>query len=485
MSSCSATGAPQGEHQLPAAAAGQPATADGGPDAVNAPHHLLRHVLSPEQCTDALRHFGTTDAKSAARQVNRMSQRELRDTFEKVYCVHTNSNNNTWLRRKLLEAVGASRRFYSAANKTGRPKARKAEGSAGGDRKRVRRERRPAGEAGTSAPSTPAAAAAAAAAPAPPAAHHAAAHAGPALPAGSPRALSQRLRQRGGETHYPHHLTHRMLLQQVHAVTPPFQYSQPAAAGEDECEDGSCSGRSASDVHTYHRVAAQPSSLDSGGPTSPFAAAAQRRTQHSLMAAHKQSMGSNNSLQSSSMAAPLRAVSPAARPLPSPATSPYATSPYAASPYTVFPAAQHMLQGMPPTLPGVPLGYMQPQLASPLGGIPARPPLPQDAPLSILTSRLYPPRQPEPAAVAAAGPQLGSGPQLFSVPSWGGMGGMGGLASAPSLALQPSTDLGALFGPADLPMADFEPPSKQESGTGDDWLAWDGWQLPSLAEGQL
>lgn len=84
MSSCSATGAPRAELQQSPAAAGQPAPADGGSDTVNAPHHLLRHVLSPEQCTDALRHFGTTDAKSAARQVNRMSQRELRDTFEKV-----------------------------------------------------------------------------------------------------------------------------------------------------------------------------------------------------------------------------------------------------------------------------------------------------------------------------------------------------------------------------------------------------------------
>ncbi len=209
--------------------------------------------------------------------------------------MHTNSNNNTWLRRKLLEAVGASRRFYSAANKTGRSKARKAEGGAGGDRKRVRRDRRPAGEVAAAAPSTPAAAAAAqgAAAAAPAAHHHPAAHAGPALPAGSPRALSQRLRQRGsGETHYPHHLTHRMMLQQVHACTPPFQYSQAAQqAGEEEGDDGSCSGRSASDVHTYHRVAAQPSSLDSGGPTSPFAAAAQRRTQHSLLATHLPSMG--------------------------------------------------------------------------------------------------------------------------------------------------------------------------------------------------
>lgn len=383
MSSCSATGAPRAAAQPPPTAAGQVQLATGAPadgtssDAVNAPHHLLRHVLSPEQCTDALRHFGTTDAKTAARMVNRMSQRELRDTFEKVgdarrpplpppsrcpaaalslggslmaacgavalpmnasqqrshvprsrpscatsstplptalrplhcpssscrsppllpppqvYCVHTNSNNNTWLRRKLLEAVGASRRFYSAASKTGgRPKARKAEGGAGGDRKRVRRDRRPAGEAGAAAPCTPAATAAAAHAAAP-VAHHAAVHAGPVLPAGSPRALSQRMRQRGGEPQAPHHFTHRVLLQQVHVSTPPFQYTQPPAAAEEEGEDGSCSGHSASDVHTYtqHRLAVQPSSLDSGGPASPFAAAAQRRTQHSLLAAHNAYMG--------------------------------------------------------------------------------------------------------------------------------------------------------------------------------------------------
>ncbi len=180
---------------------------------------------------------------------------------------------------------------------------------------------------------------------------------------------------------------------------------------------------------------------------------------------------SNNSLQSSTMAAPLRAASPAARQLPAPALSPYAA----------FPAAQPAapaLPGMPYALPGVPLGYMQaPQLACPLGGIPPRSPLQHAPQLAALTSLLYSPRQPEapaaykpePAAAAAAG-----GNQLFSMPSWGGTGG---LASAASLALQPSTDLGALFGPADLPMADVEPPSKQESVTGDDWLAWDGWQV--------
>lgn len=60
------------------------AAAAAGGDAVNGQHHLLRHVLSAEQCSDALRHFGTKDSKAAARMVNRMSQRELRDMFAKA-----------------------------------------------------------------------------------------------------------------------------------------------------------------------------------------------------------------------------------------------------------------------------------------------------------------------------------------------------------------------------------------------------------------
>lgn len=67
---------------LPTTPASPSALAAG--DASNGQHHLLRHVLSPEQCSDALHHFGTADSKAAARMVNRMSQRELRDMFAKV-----------------------------------------------------------------------------------------------------------------------------------------------------------------------------------------------------------------------------------------------------------------------------------------------------------------------------------------------------------------------------------------------------------------
>lgn len=66
------------EHSPP----GAPLPPDG--EQPNGQHHLLRHVLSPEQCSDALRHFGTTDSKAAARMVNRMSQRDLRDMFQRV-----------------------------------------------------------------------------------------------------------------------------------------------------------------------------------------------------------------------------------------------------------------------------------------------------------------------------------------------------------------------------------------------------------------
>lgn len=187
---------------------------------------------------------------------------------------------------------------------------------------------------------------------------------------------------------------------------------------------------------------------------------------------------SNNSLQSSTVAAPLCPAAPAARPPLGPGT-------------THFPS---YACPQPLTLPGVPLSYLQPQaqqLVSPLAGLLARQPASADASLSALTALLYA-RQPEAAAVAPYSPALASaaacGPQaapaqppagqLFSMPSWGPAAG---LAAAPSLALGPSADLGPLFGPADLPMPDMDPPSKQESGTEDDWLCWDGWQVGFLS----
>ena len=71
----------------PAAPPAPPPAPPPPPAAGVAQHHLLRHVLSAQQCHEALRHFATTDSKAAARQVNRMSQRELRDMFAKVGAV--------------------------------------------------------------------------------------------------------------------------------------------------------------------------------------------------------------------------------------------------------------------------------------------------------------------------------------------------------------------------------------------------------------
>lgn len=104
--------------------------------------------------------------------------------------------------------------------------------------------------------------------------------------------------------------------------------------------------------------------------------------------------------------------------------------------------------------------------------------MPCDTSLSTLTGLLYP-ASAQPHGMAAPAPAAqpeaaaGGGGHLDSMPSWG----VAGLVAAPSLALQPSADLNCLFGAADLPMPDAGPPSKQQSGTGDDWLAWDGWKV--------
>lgn len=132
-----------------------------------------------------------------------------------VYTVNTNSNNNTWLRRKLLEAVGASRRFYAAANKTGRPKPR---GSKAPAAARVRAPKQ-GGAAAAAAPVTPRVG--------PP-------HLTPGmqLPAGSPRALLRRAGAAGGQqqgdTHFSHHC--RAVLQAAQAEAAAAQQQQASSA---------------------------------------------------------------------------------------------------------------------------------------------------------------------------------------------------------------------------------------------------------------
>lgn len=70
-------------------------------------HHLLRHSLPTEQRgSSVLSHFGVETVSDAAKQIKKMSQRDLQAKFRAVYGTKTFSNNNNWLRRKLFEAIG-------------------------------------------------------------------------------------------------------------------------------------------------------------------------------------------------------------------------------------------------------------------------------------------------------------------------------------------------------------------------------------------
>ena len=67
-------------------------------------HHLLRHTLPAESIgNNAVHHFGVTTVQDALRAVQKMSQRDLQQAFERVYNVKSSSNNNNWLRKKLVE----------------------------------------------------------------------------------------------------------------------------------------------------------------------------------------------------------------------------------------------------------------------------------------------------------------------------------------------------------------------------------------------
>lgn len=67
-------------------------------------HHLLKHTLAEEKRgNNALQHFGTDDVTEAIAKIHGMVQRQLQIHFAKVYGVKSNSNNNSWLRKKLLE----------------------------------------------------------------------------------------------------------------------------------------------------------------------------------------------------------------------------------------------------------------------------------------------------------------------------------------------------------------------------------------------
>lgn len=72
-------------------------------------HHLLRHTLpASESGPNALHHFGATALEDAVAKIQAMSQRDLQAMFERVYGIRSSSNNNNWLRKKLLEGADHS-----------------------------------------------------------------------------------------------------------------------------------------------------------------------------------------------------------------------------------------------------------------------------------------------------------------------------------------------------------------------------------------
>ena len=74
-------------------------------------HHLLRHTLPSEAVGDnAVHHFGVTNVPDALWAVQKMTQRDLQQAFERVYNVKNSSNNNNWLRKKLVEGKTAINR---------------------------------------------------------------------------------------------------------------------------------------------------------------------------------------------------------------------------------------------------------------------------------------------------------------------------------------------------------------------------------------
>ncbi|KAI8100405.1 hypothetical protein M9435_006889 [Picochlorum sp. BPE23] len=83
---------------------------DGAPErkkSRHSRHHLLRHVLDSSMTGDAaLKHYdGVSTIEDALALTSAMSQKDLQTTFAKVYGMKSSSNNNNWLRKKLMEAL--------------------------------------------------------------------------------------------------------------------------------------------------------------------------------------------------------------------------------------------------------------------------------------------------------------------------------------------------------------------------------------------
>jgi hypothetical protein len=70
------------------------------------PHHLLKHVISLEnRGMNAVRELGASSIRQAVDIIGRMPQKDLQKNFAMIYNTRSLSNNNNWLRRKLLEAI--------------------------------------------------------------------------------------------------------------------------------------------------------------------------------------------------------------------------------------------------------------------------------------------------------------------------------------------------------------------------------------------
>ena len=58
--------------------------------------------------------FGVTSHSDIVESVSRMGQRGLQDKFRRVFHMNTNSTNNHWLRRKLLECCGVPSNIFTS-----------------------------------------------------------------------------------------------------------------------------------------------------------------------------------------------------------------------------------------------------------------------------------------------------------------------------------------------------------------------------------
>jgi hypothetical protein len=99
-------------HWLPDDLRGTQASATAPPAAASHPtrrgHRGIHEhgICSPTPPTwQVLERLGATDHRAAEQMIKVMGQRDLRSAFHRVYGSPTNSFNNNWLRRKLLEGA--------------------------------------------------------------------------------------------------------------------------------------------------------------------------------------------------------------------------------------------------------------------------------------------------------------------------------------------------------------------------------------------